>query len=125
MKRILCCLLSVIVVSTLVCSPALAQEETAHLELQLKKVQQQMEQLEGEYKQEKKDIKAATNEKIVALKREYRKNYNAYVSERKDQESKALTRYNNKMTPLKAEKTKLRELIHPLGSNNFAKTKND
>jgi len=93
--------------------------------MQLAKLQQEISDVNKAYKEEQAAIRKQSDSELYDLKKQYHKDRADYIARRKDREAKSLTNYNKTMTPLLAERTRIQNLIEPLGSNNFAKTKED
>ncbi len=124
-KKILCGLLSIVVVAILSSSIAFSEENVDALKMQLAKLQQEISDVNKAYKEEQAAIRKQSDSELYDLKKQYHKDRADYIARRKDREAKSLTNYNKTMTPLLAERTRIQNLIEPLGSNNFAKTKED
>lgn len=124
-KNFLCGLLSIVVVATLSSSIAFSEENVDALKMQLAKLQQEISDVNKAYKEEQAAIRKQSDSELYDLKKQYHKDRADYIARRKDREAKSLTNYNKTMTPLLAERTRIQNLIEPLGSNNFAKTKED
>jgi len=124
-KNFLCGLLSIVVVAILSSSIAFSEENVDALKMQLAKLQQEISDVNKAYKEEQAAIRKQSDSELYDLKKQYHKDRADYIARRKDREAKSLTNYNKTMTPLLAERTRIQNLIEPLGSNNFAKTKED
>jgi len=121
----ICGLLSIVVVAILSSSIAFSEENVDALKMQLAKLQQEISDVNKAYKEEQAAIRKQSDSELYDLKKQYHKDRADYIARRKDREAKSLTNYNKTMTPLLAERTRIQNLIEPLGSNNFAKTKED
>jgi len=118
-KRALC--LSMFVLFSLSLIPASAEEGIETLKLKMKEVKGQIKQTQDNYKKDVSDITTLYANKLNTLKKEFHKQRSTYLAEKKEKLTQRESDFNNHIQPLKAERQRIRQLIEPTETNNFAK----
>ena len=97
-----------------------AEESALRLRAEYNSLRYEMSETDAAYKEEMDKLKRENEARITALKKEFHRTRNGYITRRKAKEKKLKKDYKEKMKSLTEKEAELIDRLDPKDTNNFA-----